>query len=284
MNPNQLPIFDRHTMIMGEGYRWLASFKFEKAAQHFEDAVHTSSGAESEPDEALQACNYWQPLIQQRRESPREQSLNELYQKFRLYDFGSASGLRQFKRALLEYITGRLLAADQFYINDEETVSDLLLELQRPDKAERVVEQRLEKQPRNDQLRYCLAQIQWQNNHKGEAKKHFARALLYDPCHIPFYRIKYKALNGLIDDVGAEMAPAFGWLRGILPLVQPPENIKMCSEMHQKGADSYQLLYLADRAAVKKNSEARLKYRKKLHNQAPELYEEYIALFNPNYS
>jgi predicted Zn-dependent protease len=280
MAKNQLPIFDRHTMIMGEGYRWLASFKFVKAAQYFEDVSHANPGTESEAEKALQACNYWQHLIRQRRESPQDQSIDEVYKKFRLYDFDSTSGLRQFKRALLEYITDRLLADDQFYINDEETISDLLLELQRPDKAERIVEQRLEKQHQDDQLRYCLAQIQWQNNHKGEAKKNFARALLYDPCHVPFHRIKYQALNRLIDDVGAEMAPAFGWLRGILPLVQPPENIKMCSEMHQKGVDSYKLLYLADRAAVKKNSEARLKYRKKLHNQAPELYEEYIALFN----
>jgi tetratricopeptide (TPR) repeat protein len=279
MSSSQLNIFDPQTMIMSEGYGELAAFKFVKAAKHFREAVQ-ANGSESEAEEALRVCQYWQPLIPQGREPPENHSIDDIYKKLRAYDFGNTSGLQQFRRALLVYITGRLMASDRFYINEGEAISDLLMEAGRDKRAEKIVEEQIEKRPHDHQIRYCQAQIQLQNGYTGEAKKNFARALLQNPCNVAFNRIEYGDLNTLIEDVGAEMTPAFGWVRDILPFVTLPEKIEICSKKHQKAVDCYRLLRLADKAAVKGNSDARLKYRKALHNRNPELYKEYFNLFS----
>lgn len=274
MNDQQLPLFNRRTIIMGEGYRQLAAFKFKEAMQHFEDAHHARLETDKEVAGALQACEYWQPMMQHSGES-----IDNIYEKFRRYDFGQVPGLQQFKHALLKHITNEMLATDRFYLNDNKIVPDLLLELQHDKKAEEVVTQNMEKHPDDSQLTYFLAQTQWKNNKQGEAKKNLARALLGNPCNIPYERIEYKGLITLIEKVGAEMAPAFGWVRNILPLISLPQEIKICSEAHRRAIKSYRYLYLADKAAVNNNRTRRLDYRKKLNEQAPDLYEEYFALF-----
>jgi hypothetical protein len=262
MFPFQLSIFDPHTMIMGEGYRRLAAFEFEEARQHFKDARNNKRDAEKEADLALQVCEDWQLLAEQNDGFSHTADVQELYKYFRRYDFGASSGIWLFKQALFEYFVNQMITAGHFYFHNNDTVADLLLEFHQPRKAEKTVLQEIKKHPYDYQLSYYLAQIQLQNHQKGEAKKNFARALLYDPCHVSFKRIEYKKLKILIDDVGAEMAPAFGWVRRILPLITVPEKIEICSEMHQEALDCYRLLLLADRAAIKGNCTARLKYQK----------------------
>lgn len=264
MDNNQLPLFNRRTIIMGEGYRQLAAFKFKEATQHFEDVLYTGSETDAEASRALQVCEDWELLIRHDNES-----ISKVYQKFRAYDFGSAPGMYQFKNALLEYITGRMLEADLFYLDDGKTVSDLLLELHHYEKAEKAVIREMGKHPGDHRLNYFLAQILWRNNKKGEAKKILAKALLCDPCQVPSARIEYKDLHTLIRNKSAEMAPAFGWVRGILPLVPLPEGIKSCSEAHQKAIESYRLLYLADQAAINHNRSKRLEYRKNYTHKRP---------------
>jgi tetratricopeptide (TPR) repeat protein len=265
-------------MIMGEGYRRLAAFQFEEAKEYFREVQDNGGETEGEVDRAAKACEYWQPLLRHKELFDRYFTDN-LYKRFRQYDFGPASGLQQFKQALLEHIAHEMIAAGRFYIDDHETVADLLLELNHTERAEEAVLQEVEKHPNDYQLFYYLAQIQWQSHQQGEAKKHWAQALLHDPRHVPFNRIEYEGLNALIHDVGAEMAPAFGWVRDVLPLVPLPEDVTIGSDAHRKAVDSYRLLCRADRAAVKGNRNDRIKYRKNLYHQAPELYKEYFEPF-----
>src|SRR5699024_1134892 len=106
------------------------------------------------------------------------------------------------------------------------------------------------------------------------------QALLRNPCRVPYDRIEYDGLLTLIENEGAEMAPAFGWVRGILPLVPLPDEIEICSDVHRKATDCYRLLKLADQAAINNNRSKRLEYRQKLYEQAPVLYEEYFSLLS----
>lgn len=274
MGNNQLPLFDRCTKILGEGYRKLAAFKFEEARRHFKDALHSGSKKDKEADGALRACKYWEPLVQ-----GSAGSINSIHKKFRSYDFGPAPGMQQFQHALIEHIVDLMLKTDQFYLEDNKTVSDLLMECYHYEKAEKVIAEEMEAHPTDSQLPYLLAQAQWQNNKSGESKKSFARALLRNPCCVPYERIEYNGLLTLIENEGAEMGPAFGWVRGILPLVLLPEGIKPCSETHQKAVKSYRLLYSADKAVVSRDINACADYRRKLSEHAPDLYDEYFALF-----
>lgn len=284
MDDSQLPLFDWPTSVMGMGYRNLAAFKFEEAEQDFRDVHFSGQGNETEITKALNACKYWQPLVNQSKTDPENLPPDKLYKEFRCFDFENIPGLHQLAESLLRHIADRMSSEGHFYINENDktgkTVSDLLMELGQFNKAELTVLQKSKDQPNEFQLHYILAHIQWIIHLKGEAKKNYARALLGDPCRIPPHRILPEQLRSLIHEVGAEMAPAFGWVRGVLPLVSPPKNPEFCSKSHRKAYYCYRLLWLADKAVQNDNIENRISYRKKLKADAPNLYDEYFALLS----
>lgn len=279
---NQISLFSRESMLISEGYRSLAQFRFDVAKRFFKEAVEAGSNSKDyeEATRALKLCSHWQPIILQNHSEP---SLfgdeTTLYREFREYDFSSSSGEQQFRNSLLLMITNQMLETGRFYtVDDSETVADLLCELGRHQKAEEVLQEQMKIHPEDHYLFYCLAQIQWQNNKKGEAKKRYAFGLLHNPCKVPHTRILHPDLNKLIREVGPEMAPSYGWVRGVLPLVPPRDVGSLCSTNHQDAVECYRLLWHADRAVMKQDIEARVEYRKKLKAHAPELYEEYFAL------
>ncbi len=274
MNEPQLPLFDWPAMVLSEGYRKMAAFHFEEAEKDFNDVLQVRQGSEEEASNAVQACKYWQIQFQKHKENPEV-----LHKELRQFDFGNTSGLHQLKNALLSHIADRMLAYNRFYLNGDggDTVTDLLLQTGRHKKAEKVILNKIEKHSDN-RLRYSLAQIQWINKQKGEAKKNYALALLLNPCQVPTHRILYKELNVLIEDVGAEMAPAFGWVRGVLPLVPLQDNPVICSDLHRQALGCYRLLWSADKALQKKDEEACFRYRKQLKAEASGLYGEYFEL------
>ncbi len=282
MNEPQLPLFDWPTSIMGEGYRRMADFRFEEAEDFFDAVRQSGQGEEEEIEKALHACNYWQAFLEKNKANPDVYPLSKLYEKFCQYPFGNNPGLHQLQEALLEYFAERLIKEGRFYIHENgaqnKTAADLLMKLRQYKKAEKITLQRIEEHPNDIQLMYLLAQIQWMNSQQGEAKKNYAKALLSNPCRVPFHRILYQSLHSLIEDVGADNAPAYGWVRGVLPLVPLDENLDACSEPHQRAVKCYRLLLEANRALKNKNIDACVKYRKKLNTEDPELYEEYFAL------
>lgn len=284
MGDPQLPLFDWPTSVMGLGYRSIAAFNFDEAEQYFMDVQLSGQGEATEITKALHACQYWQPLIDQSKTAPENLDAGKLYEEFRSYDFEDVPGLHQLADSLLQHIADRMSSEGHFYIdmNDKtgETLPDLLMELGQYKKAEQAVLQRIQHQPDEIQLHYILAQIQWNIHLKGEARKNYARGLLGDPCRVPSHRILPEQLRSLIGEVGAEMAPAYGWVRGVLPLVSPPEEPEFCSKSHRKAFECYRLLWRADKALQNGNMENRISYRKKLKAEAPELYDEYFALLS----
>lgn len=284
MGDPQLPLFDWPTSVMGSGYRSLASFKFDEAEQYFKDVYMSGQGEESEITKARHACHYWRPMVNQSKETPENLPTGKLYEEYRHYDFDNVPGLHQLAESLLQHIADRMLSERLFYINGDdktsETVSDLLMDLGQYKKAEQAVLQWHKHEPDETQLHYILAQIQWNIHLKGEARKNYARGLLCDPCFIPFHRIIPEQLQKLIRETGAELAPAFGWVRGLLPLVSPPEVAKFCSASHRHAIDCYRLLWRADKALQNGDLEDCISYRKKLKAEAPNLYDEYFALLS----
>lgn len=285
-DPNQLPIFNREAMILAEGYRCLAAFKIREAEQYFNDVLDRKGAypdtiEKEEARRALEVCKDWQPLVLQNNQGKPSflGHSDEIYKKFSDYDFANLSGIRQFQNALHRAMTNRMLETGHFYIDKEnKTSADLLMELGRYEKAEELVLLQMERDPEDNHLYYCLAEIQWKNYKQGEAKKNYARGLLYDPCRLPYGRLVYKKLSDLIDTEGPEMAPAFGWVRGILPLVYLRNDLDCCSNQHRHAVDCYRLLWSADKALQKRNMDACIEYRKELKAKAPSLYDEYFSL------
>jgi len=284
-NIHQVSLFSREMMILSEGYRCLSAFRFEEAKRFFNDVLTSDPDPESVDHEAakraLKHCKYWRPLVSLKNSTQPSlfQDSNSLYGEFHEYEFANIPGEQQFRQALLRMIADQMLAMNRFYTGEGSvTVSDLLMELGRHKKAEEVVHQQMESQPDDHQLFFCLGQIQWYIRKKGEAKKSYSRGFLLNPCDPPFERIVFRELNNLIESEGPVMAPSFGWVRGVLPLVPPPNRVNFCSTEHRRAVECYRLLWQADRAARKRDTDACVEYRKKLKAEAPALYDEYFAL------
>ncbi|CAN5453964.1 hypothetical protein BH23BAC3_BH23BAC3_24260 [soil metagenome] len=285
-NINQLPLFSRETMILTEGYRNLEAFRFEEAKRYFNDVLETEpeSVVHEAASRGLKLCSDWQPLVSRNNNSELSLSvdISRLYNLFRNYDFANIAGEQQFQEALFLTITELMLEKGRFYTGEgNETIADLLCKLGRHRKAEEVVLEQMEMQPEDHHF-YYLAQIQWQFRKRGEAKKNYTLGLLHNPCGLPLKRVEYQNLKNLIQTEGPEMAPAFGWVRGILPMVPLHDDVNICSAAHRQAVDCYRLLWRADRAVRNYNMEACVEYRKKLKAEAPALYDEYFALLRGN--
>lgn len=265
---------------MGEGYRCLAAFKFDKAEEQFRNVLDAEADVNEEVLSAIRVCDDWREFASRYKNRAYDASINidELYVRFRHYNFYNTPGLQQFQNSLLHYIAEFMISANRFYLDENTTVSDILLEISQRKKAEKVIIQRLENTPADHYAKYCIAEVQWKSDLKGAANKNYADALLCDPCRIPFSRIHNKQLKALIQSAGAEMAPCFGWVRGILPLIPLQADVKPCNETHRKALESYRLLRSADKALVKNDMELCYKYRKELYEHAPDLYREYFKL------
>lgn len=284
-DPNQIPLFSRETMILAEGYRSLASFSFKEARRYFNVVLEAEpeSGNREEARRALTLCTDWQRIVSQNHNGEllpfEEIDILRIYKQFRIYEFENTPGERQFQQALLRAIKEQMLEAGLFYTGQpDETVADLMTELGLYKKAETVVLEQMKRRPGDHRLFYCLAQTQWQIRRKGEAKKNYALGLLHDPCGLPLNRIVYTDLKKLIQTEGPEMAPAFGWVRGILPLVPLQDEVPFCGPAHRRAVNCYRLLWQADKAVRNRNIDASVEYRKKLKAEAPGLYEEYFTL------
>ena len=72
------------------------------------------------------------------------------------------------------------------------------------------------------------------------------------------------------------MAPAYGWLRNIVPFVSLPAAINICDEEHQKALDIFRLLQQAERSLNSNDMKSYINYRKQLKTIAPALYNEYF--------
>ncbi|MEX2403310.1 MAG: hypothetical protein WD625_04205, partial [Balneolales bacterium] len=144
---------------------------------------------------------------------------------------------------------------------------------------EQVLKGQLKQEPEND-IRFRLAQIQWVNGKRNEAKKNYALGLLLAPDNIFLNGIQSSEIKKTIEIHGPEMAPAYGWVNGALPLVRVPETVIAYSVTHRKALRSYQLLGMAEESARVKDAEACFNYRKKLKETAPDLYDVYFTLLS----
>ena len=74
------------------------------------------------------------------------------------------------------------------------------------------------------------------------------------------------------------MAPAYGWLRNILPSI-PLAGIVKTPDMEQDHAiQGYRLMQQAHESLKNNDIKSSINFRKQLKEQTPDLYEEYFSL------
>ncbi len=240
-------------------------------------AAQTGTGNLEDIQKIIEACHYWRTRIQYPAvsRSPQE-TITILISDFIGYSF--ASEMAGFKKALVRHIAGCMLNETDIGFNDIETVFDLLLDIQDYQIAENLVTQHINRHPMNKISLYLQAQVLWLIGNYSEANIAYARALLCCPGRLPEKRIVNNKLNDLIRSCGPAMAPAFGWVRGVLPFVPQTDEIKACDEEHLRALESYRLLQKAYHALNNEDLKSCVNYRKQLKTHSPVLYDEYFNL------
>ncbi|MEX0772868.1 MAG: hypothetical protein WEB89_06770 [Balneolales bacterium] len=279
MTYSQLSIFSWQTEKMAEGFRKLADFDFDAARQAFQEIIQKQEVVEQKVHDALEVTLYWENIMGHCIGTSRDQIIPYLYREIIHFDFSNTWGIQSLRKSLLDHLVSIMYDEHQFYITADVCLSDLLIELDRNDEAERVLTDQMKQEPGNN-IRFRLAQIQWVNGKRNKAKINYVLGLLLAPGNIFLDRIESPEIQETIDMHGPEMAPAYGWVNGALPLVRVPETVIAYSVTHRKALRSYQLLGMAEESARVKDAEACFNYRKKLKETAPDLYDVYFTLLS----
>lgn len=280
MDNDQLPLFDQQNQIMTEGYEKMAAFRFNEAGQVFRNIGKTFVQPEPETEAALNCISYWKKVFEQLENTDCPDAVSFLYGEIDRYDFANSWGAQKFRSALINHLSGLMRSQDRFYVNEQATLSDLYLQLEKHHKAQQVLMDHLNARPSDNHARFRLAQLQWNYNQKGEAIRNYALGLLWDPQTAPSEFLESEEIADLIKKYGPEMAPAYGWIEGILPLLSVPDELSPVSEDHHKALECYRLLRKAEKASRNNQMEACVEYRKALKERWPKLYEAYYALLS----
>lgn len=232
--------------------------------------------------ELIEACQFWKPLITISVNNLTSDFYSEFLDEFCCFPFKSyMNGL---KVALLVYFADLLKKVTGLKIPLVRDTLDQFLILREYQKAEDLLSHYLSNSKKSSSeeygLLYLLGQAQWLNENKVEASRNFSIALIHYPVQNLISRIPSGDLKEIIDSHGCEMAPAIGWIRGILPMIPEREQVTYLSTKHKKGIMAYRLLRKAHQAQIKKDMKSCVRYRKELKQEYPELFAEYFKLLN----
>ncbi len=273
MPVQQLSFWDNEALE--RGYRSLAALKMDEALVQFNKALRAGIGEMDSVQKLIEACKYWKPfLIPAIEDTNVSQHIKLLQDNYLDYSF--IPQMATFKKSLLLFIVDLLQNENNIDINDAEAAFDLLLEMRDFEKAEALASYGISQHLENRQWLYLLAQAQWLCGKRSEANYNYVILLRCYPNEVPVGRIENTKLKELIHSYGPAMAPAYGWLRNIVPFVPLPDAFKVCDEEHQKALESYRLLQQAERSLNNNDMKSCINYRKQLKLISPGLYDEYF--------
>ncbi len=278
--PEQLTLWDNEALETG--YRYFSCLRLEEAKLKFLEALRMNLGGKDELEEAIKACDCWLPKINYSQKNSENNNLSNkadlLLNKFTNYPF--TSRMKEFRRALLVHIGSILSAECQMDLNNVEITFDLLIDAGKLEEAEALILRGKSQYPENHKLHYMQAHVQWLNHEISKANQVYVWLLLHYPREIENNRIQNKELQKLIDRYGAPMAPAFGWLYNVLPLIPFPVEVETNDDEHRKAIECYRLIHAANKALTDHDIKSSIQHRKRLKELSPDLYEKYFEWLN----
>ncbi len=72
------------------------------------------------------------------------------------------------------------------------------------------------------------------------------------------------------------MAPAYGWLQNVVPLISLSDEIEICNSEHRKALECYRLLLGANKALLNHHQALSVQIRKQLKALAPDFFAGYF--------
>ena len=280
MDFGQLHLFSQTTDMLAEGYEKLSVFDFENAESVFHQINKTISEKESDSERGLFCTGYWKEVFERLEKMVSTENVPYLFDQIERFEFNNHWGFQKLRSSLITHLIGLMLQQDRFYVNEKIAISDLYLRIAKRQIAERSLTGRINTTPADTPARFRLAHLQWNQKLKGTALRNYALGLLFDPESAPAQYLMCDQTAALIKSHGTHMTPAYGWIAGILPLMQVPEAVTPVSENHRNALACYGVMREAEKASKKRDMETCVELRKELKSGWPELYQEYYKLIS----
>lgn len=272
--PHQLDLFSWDIIKIGEGFRSLSGFDFEGARVFFKEVLSRVPD-HSSATRAMEMVAHWEGILQRLESLEGEDALTFFWKNIKEYPFGKEHGPELFRKALIERL---LLLMDEnpfIYIPPDLCSGYLYIKLGDYREAERVLKILLNEYPSNGRLLGYLGDALWMQGRGEEAMGIYTKALLSAPYEVSLEDLRDKELLELIEDEGVDMAPVYGWLRGILPLVEvetkPSQEVKQ-----HKALRIYGLLNIAEKARQKGYHEKMVSHRRMLKEEDSKVFNAYM--------
>ncbi len=266
----QLKLFQWDLLEAGNGYKCLARLDFDQARGHFArvlDALpdHQAAGA------GLGAVRYWEQVVQAHAEMQGESAVAFFWKRLGAFPFGSSEADRELRANLLRRLQASMEQAAVDYIRPDLCRGYLSLQLGDYVTAESQLRSLVESFPEEGLLYGYLADALWLQGRREIANGVYATALLLDPGQMGAYTLCNHRLMAIIAEHGASMAPVYGFLHRVLPLVEQEIATDTVATR------IYAALRRAERARHRQDHAAMIAARKDLQVLAPEMFADYLA-------
>ncbi len=218
----------------------------------------------------MQAACYWQETFAVLPTLEGEKGVAYLWQRVRAFDFGSNANHIELRANLLRRLQAMMASASLEYLPPDLCRGFLTLQLGDYETAEQQLRRLIESYPEDGFLYGYLADALWMQKRRELANSLYALALLLAPELMANHAVCNQRLAALIVEHGAVLAPIYGYLGGVVPLVE--QEIATATE----AAGIYALLRQVERARYRGDHAAMVTARKQLGELAPEVFNAYL--------
>jgi tetratricopeptide (TPR) repeat protein len=267
----QLSLFSADRLKVGEGFEALVALDLDRARELF-DMVLSKRPEVSDAMAGREIVCYWQSVMEQSLELDSSEHAGLIWQQIKELRNDPLLLPDRLKRSLVGKVIALLQEHDLIFIPPDLCCGYLYIEIGEYQQAVASLKAALVRMPDSARLRGFLGDAFWCLGRETWARAEYARALLMSPRDVSIADLKDARLLDVISHYGVEMAPVSGWIRGVLPLLNPDQ----LAFGNEQVADAYRRLYAAEQARLSGNQDAAIEQRRQLSEAFPNFFEAYM--------
>ncbi|MGD0265292.1 MAG: tetratricopeptide repeat protein [Candidatus Methylomirabilota bacterium] len=269
----QLDLFGWDRVKVGEGFGALGRLDLPRAFAIFEEALSRWPGHPG-ASAGLAMAAAWDDALRETERLQTREAAATLWERIKSYPFGPWG--QAFREGLIQRVIGLLEGDSHLYVPPDLCLGRLLLELEDHGRAEEALRGLLGRHPLGARLLVCLGNCLFRQGRTGEARVVYAKALLAAPWEVEPEGIEDKELSGAIADQDVYSGAVWGWLRGVLPLVDV-EVGSPHDEKHEGSLQVYQTVRRAEQARANGAHGEMVDQRRLLRQLAPAVFLAYMG-------
>jgi len=266
----QLNLFQWDLLEAGHGSACLARLAFDRAREHFA-RVLDAQPAHRLATSGLQAVDYWEAVFRELETLQGEKAVAFFWKQLRAFAFGDSENDRELQRNLLRRLQAVMEQGEIRYLAPDLCSGYLSMLLGDYVTAENQLRELIESVPGEALFYGYLADALWMQGRRELANGVYAAAFLLDPERLTGYAVRNRQVAAIVAEHGAALAPVYGYVRGVLPLVEQ-EGVE-----ETEASRIYGVLRRAEQAKHRGDLSTMVAARRDLQRLAPELFAEYMT-------